>query len=583
MRTTALPAAASRAAMPAMLAACAVAPLIAYNLTPNATLFNQLAALAGWGLVLLLLPGVGGGVSAGARAAQAALLLMLAAAAASPAWTGLPASLAVSSAVLIAAAWLVLSAAARLRPGAALTWWAAFCWALLAAGLASVAVSLIQVFAPELADGVAVARSGIVGRAVGNLRQPNHLASLMMWACVAALWLAESGRLTRPVAGARWALPLLLFGFVFTVVLSASRTGMLGVLVLAVWGLLDRKLSRASRLALLLTPLMLALSWGLMWAWAHLGAHAFGAESRLAEGAGSPSRLAILRNTWALLQMHPWTGVGWGEFNLAWSMTPFPDRPIAFFDHCHNLPMQLLVELGWPLGLLVLGLLSYALWALWRASRRAEGERAALLRAAFMLVLTIGLHSLLEYPLWYAYFLLPTAFALGLGLASDREAESTAAAGATGLLLRASGPLLIAGSLYAGSDYLKLVEIYAPSENAAPLSRRIERGQRSPFFSTQADYAAATSYGPSANALAATRRTAHNLIDARLMMMWSQSLAAAGDVDRARHVAQRLREFRPTGAPADWLDECEAAPEAGASRPFQCEAPSRSYGWQELR
>ena len=34
----------------------------------------------------------------------------------------------------------------------------------------------------------------------------------------------------------------------------------------------------------------------------------------------------------------------------------------------------------------------------------------------WVLVLMIGLHSLVEYPLWYAYFLLPTAFAFGLGL-----------------------------------------------------------------------------------------------------------------------------------------------------------------------
>jgi hypothetical protein len=31
-------------------------------------------------------------------------------------------------------------------------------------------------------------------------------------------------------------------------------------------------------------------------------------------------------------------------------------------------------------------------------------------RTALMLVLMMGLHSLLEYPLWYAYFLLPTAW-----------------------------------------------------------------------------------------------------------------------------------------------------------------------------
>ena len=37
-------------------------------------------------------------------------------------------------------------------------------------------------FWPALADGSWIARSGVPGRAVGNMRQPNHLASLLLWA-----------------------------------------------------------------------------------------------------------------------------------------------------------------------------------------------------------------------------------------------------------------------------------------------------------------------------------------------------------------------------------------------------------------
>lgn len=571
------------AALPAMLLAVALAPLLAFNLTPNATLFNQLAALAGWGVVLLLLPpmrssGGADGRRSGGDAAQLALLLLLAAALASPLWTGLPLSLSLSGAALLAAAWWVLSAATRFDAADARHWWGALCWALLVAGLASVAVSLVQVFAPALADGTLIARSGIAGRAVGNLRQPNHLSSLMLWAAIAAVWLAEAGRLG-PTARTRWLLPVLLFAFILTIVMSASRTGMIGVLLLLAWGALDRQLSRPARAALLATPLLLGIGWGLMSAWAHLGGHAFGAESRLAEGAGSPSRVAILRNSWALLQMHPWTGVGWGEFNLAWSMTPFPDRPTAFFDHCHNLPMQLLVELGWPLGGTVLALLAWSLWRAWRAAAQAQGERASVLRAALLMLLAIGLHSLLEYPLWYAYFLLPTAFALGIALGGQEPRPARAPS--RPLRWQIGGAVLIAGSVFAVADYLQVVAIYAPPAKPAPLAQRVERGQRGVFFTTQADYAAATSFGPSAEALDATRRTAHNLIDQRLMKHWAQTLHAQGDTERARHVVQRLREFRPSGAQAEWLAVCEDL--SVTPRPWQCLPPQRDYRWQEMR
>ena len=560
----------------ALLLACAVPPLVAFNLTPSATLFNQLAALGSWGLVLVA-------VATGAQpplklrggAAVWALCLLLAAPWVSWAWAGLPAAIALTNSAMLGAALLLLLAGQGLTDAARRLGFEALCWGLLAAGVLSVLVSLVQVFAPGLADGQVIAHSGIPGRAVGNMRQPNHLASLLMWSCVAAAYLADQQRLARIGAAA---LPVLLFGLVFAVVLSASRTGVGGVVILAVWGLLDRKLSRPTRFALMATPLMLAFSWWAVSVWASAGDHAFGAESRLAEGAGSPARVAILTNAWALLMRNPLTGVGWGEFNLAWTMTPFPGRPIAFFDHTHDLPMQLAVELGLPASLTILALLSFALWRAFRTSMTEQGADAVMRRCAVLLIVTIGLHSLVEYPLWYAYFLLPTAFALGLAIG---PAEHGAGGFSMRYWLPGLGVALLAASIYAGLDYLNLVAIYAPPAHAAPLAQRIEAGQQSPFFSPQADYAAATSLGTDAASLAATQRTAHNLIDARLLISWAKALHATGDDDRARYVVQRLKEFH-NKAGDEFLTEC-ALPLKDSELPFQCAAPQRDYDWREMR
>ncbi|CAN5272702.1 hypothetical protein BH11PSE10_BH11PSE10_18910 [soil metagenome] len=558
----------------ALLIACALPPLLAYNLTPSATLFNQLAALTTWGAVLVVAASAGPRLRGGP--AVWALVLLVAAPLLSWSWAGLPASIALSNSGMLAAALLLLLAGQGLDGAVRRVWFEALCWGLLVAGLLSLLVSVLQVFAPGLTDGQIIAHSGIPGRAVGNMRQPNHLASLLMWSCVAAAYLADQGRL-RTVAGAA-ALPALLFGFVFAVVLSASRTGMLGVAILAAWGALDRKLGRRTRFALLATPLMLAFSWWAMSVWASNSGHPFGAESRLGEGAGSPARLAILANAWELLKRNPLTGVGWGEFNLAWSLTPFPGRPIAFFDHTHDLPMQLAVELGLPLSLLILGLLGFALWRAFRTSMAEQGADAVMRRSAVLLIVTIGLHSLLEYPLWYAYFLLPTAFVLGLAIG---PAAQQSAALAMRSWLRGAGAVLMVAGAYAGWDYLSVVAIYAPPANPGPLAQRIEAGQRSLFFAPQADYAAATSLGADAASLAATQRTAHNLIDARLMIAWAKALHATGDDDRARYVVQRLKEFR-NKAGDEWLAACEL-PLTAAELPFQCAPPSRDYDWREMR
>ena len=563
--------AAADAAPFSLVIAAALPPLLAFNQTPAATLYNQLLALAGWGLALAFWAGSSPGWRHSLKSpATIALTLLVAAPLTSIVWRSLPLSLGLGAAAILGAGLAVLLLAQSLSRGARRTAAEAFCWGLLIAGVLSIAISLVQVFAPQWADGNVIARYGITGRAAGNLRQPNHLASLMMWTAVAAVFITER-------RGWHWLLPPLLFACVFTVVLSASRTGFVGIGMLAIWGGVDGKLSRSARGSLLATLLMLGISWWLMAQWSAEG-HAFGAASRLAEGAGSPSRMAILRDAWALTLAHPLLGVGWGEFNFAWSLTPFPTRPIAFFDHTHNLPAQLAVELGLPWAGAVLALLIWAVLRAWRGAARQDDD-APLRRAALMIVLTVGLHSLLEYPLWYAYFLLPACFALGLALPADEMADDVArpAVAIPGIVI---GIALFAGSLFAVWDYQRVVVIYAPGRDSAPLQQRIATGQGSPFFAHQAYYAAATILPPGPAALEATKRTAFSLVDARLLMHWSRSLEATGDIEGARYVADRLREFRNATGDS-WFESC--AEPASAPAMVQCQRASAVIDWRRLR
>jgi hypothetical protein len=210
-----------------------------------------------------------------------------------------------------------------------------------------------------------------------------------------------------------------------------------------------------------------------------------------------------------------------------------------------------------------------------------------MLRASFMLVLTVGLHSLLEYPLWYAYFLLPTAFARGFALAplpSGAGGTRQPPAAPRGRALQFAGLALSIGAAAALLDYRSVVVIYDPPDNAAPLEARIALGQRSPLFGHHADYAAATAFGPpqaplSASQALAFRRAPHQLLDVRLLIAWSQALAAQGELDKARWLAARIREFRNTGAD-EYFAPCGDAAEA--SRSFQCQAPTRDFHWREF-
>jgi O-antigen ligase len=566
--------------------------LLALNAPPSPTLLSQCIAIALQGAWVALqgrtgtLPGVGRGAGVLVAAVAAYGLALVPAMAA-----GLPATIALGLLGVLLAAMHVSFAASADAPAAhSVASLRCLGFALAAAGLLSALIACVQVFAPGLPDGNLVARSTLPGRAVGNLRQPNHLSSLLLWSLICGVLLLELRAWTWRVVAALCA------ALVFGLVLSGSRTGALGTLLLATWGLSDRRLSRGSRGILVALPVLTLLIWLCLSAWAHITGQAFAAETRLVPGNGdfSSSRFAIWSNALTMIARNPWTGVGCGEFNFAWTLSAFPNRPTAFFDHTHNLPLQLLVELGIPLGTLVVGLLVAALVWAGRNAWAHEGAEGVARRVAFMLVLMIGLHSMLEYPLWYAYFLLPTAFAWGFALSRSTSPDTTpavaTAASLTSRLLfgrRAmafAGLAMSIGVAFAVLEYRHIVVIYDPPDDAAPLEDRIARGQRSPLFGHHADYAAATAFGPPKAPLSpsqelAFKRAPHQLLDVRLMIAWSQALAAQGDLDKARWLAARIREFRNPGAD-EYFAPCSDS--AQAAQAFQCQPPTREVHWREF-
>ncbi|MFY7917567.1 MAG: pilin glycosylation ligase domain-containing protein, partial [Rubrivivax sp.] len=191
------------------LSAAGLSTLLAFNVSPSTTFFNQALALAGWGALVwaLALQPAGWLVRAGdptsaltpvpTRGTNQAHWSGIAAALAALALVGLGAllpwgagaqalSLVAGTAGLCAAAAVLLRAAQVAAAGPlAVPVGQAFFGAWAAVGVLHAAVGLVQVFAPDLADGNWIAASSVAGRAVGNLRQPNHLSSLMLWAAIA--------------------------------------------------------------------------------------------------------------------------------------------------------------------------------------------------------------------------------------------------------------------------------------------------------------------------------------------------------------------------------------------------------------
>ena len=293
----------------------------------------------------------------------------------------------------------------------------------LLAGLAGAGIGLAQFFMgdPGWAPWIYPSTHGI---AMGNLRQRNQQATLLcMGAWALAWWVArmraashlQGGPRLRPAAVgagvlACWALALLAAGAAAT----ASRTGALE------WGcmlfllLLWRRSLGAPALALGLAGIALYAAFSgllpvLLERWTGFSMDGLFARLSAAEHA-CDNRRVLWSNVLHLIAERPWTGWGWGELAYAHYAADYPGKRFCLLvDNAHNLPLQLAVELGLPFALAACGL---ALWLAWRARPWRETDPARQL--AWGLLVPIGVHSMLEFPLWYGPFQLMAACALAL-------------------------------------------------------------------------------------------------------------------------------------------------------------------------
>ena len=239
----------------------------------------------------------------------------------------------------------------------------------------------------------------------GFMGQPNLSATLMNCAIVSLVFLfpAQAQKAAAPSAWRCAILGLLLWAIVGT----SSRTGYIEILALAGLLMLVRKRFEVSWVWLAL-PLWLLLMLGLgeLMASHQVVSSQLVGDSSQAVGASSAHRLRIWRDIWTMIQSAPWLGVGWHQLQVREVLMPGISEPV---DHAHNVFLQIQVELG-VLG--SLGLLAFLahVWLRvkpWQCQRPHEW---VMLAVAMML----GMHSMLEYPLWHALFLFLLAFAMAL-------------------------------------------------------------------------------------------------------------------------------------------------------------------------
>jgi O-antigen ligase len=425
----------------------------------------------------------------------------------------------------------------RTRAGQGTAELIALAW--MAAALLSSGMALLQYFDATGALHPWVHGAG-AGEAVANLRQRNQFATLTAIGFAAVLWLAGRGRLSMAIAA-----------IAVTVLAAAdaatsSRTGLLEWVLLLGLALLWRGGRRPVVLgafglavyavAAAALPALLA---------AVVGTPADSVFHRLGADLGCSSRRVLWANVLELVAQRPWFGWGWGELDYAHYAHIYTGgaRFCDILDNAHNLPLHVAVELGLPAALL---LCAATLLALWRG--RFWREVVADRQLAWSVLAVIGVHSLVEYPLWYAPFQVALGLALGL-LAAPRAGSSVAPlSNALGGGLVAAGLALLA---YAGWDYARIGQIYVtPDARLAPWrDDALGHARKSWLFASQASFAELTLTPLSAENLPWTDATAQALLhyspEPRIIEKAIESATLAGRLDDAVVQLARYRAAFP--------------------------------------
>lgn len=237
-------------------------------------------------------------------------------------------------------------------------------------------------------------------RALANLAQPNQLSTLLLMGIVAAAILREREKIGTGL------LVLMVTVQSLGVVLTQSRTGLLVVAVLALWYLwAGVGFSHIRRHAVMIWAasiwlLELVLSQGM--------GQAIGKQGLGEQIVQAGSRPLMWRQFLEAIGQSPWWGYGWLQTQAAQqdAALKVPGFEQAFY--AHNIGLDLAIWIGVPLTVLVVMTIVMVIW------RRRSFYRDKRVIMVLTWVLPVGCHAMLEFPLAYAYFLLPVGVLLGM-------------------------------------------------------------------------------------------------------------------------------------------------------------------------
>lgn len=257
----------------------------------------------------------------------------------------------------------------------------------------------------------------------GNIGQRNLLAHYLSWGILASAYLVYEKKLG---STAGWAVIIFQAAILGAVNSKTLILYMLAILVLLFIAKICKKQLPKSLFKTIALTVVLVVVFQFITLpiinnlQDNLTSHISSIE-RLNTSPGDSYRLTEWHKAWLIFLENPWFGNGWGSYayqSFVISIDPrFTDNLYGHgvFTHTHNIVLNLLAETGLAGTIVILGGLGYLLKPF--LYRNWQVEMVFILA---MLVITT-VHSLLEFPLWYAHFFLVFIILLSILLSTNQS------------------------------------------------------------------------------------------------------------------------------------------------------------------
>ncbi|WP_168408055.1 O-antigen ligase family protein [Acinetobacter indicus] len=235
-------------------------------------------------------------------------------------------------------------------------------------------------------------------RPYANIGQPNQLATLLFFSLFSGLYLFLDGRLKM---GIYWVVSIFL---TFGIALTFSRTSWLVFFIIFIISIIRFRL-RLYKIIIPISFIYVFQIFLLKYINIFLDIN-LNSLSEYREGT-DPIRLKIWFQLIEVIKESPWIGYGVNQTSIAQTKLSSTYPVAIWVEYAHNIVIDIIIWFGIPFGVLILYFLTKLFLI---ALLKISSDKVYCI---FFILNSFAVHSLLEYPFAYAYFIIPFGLFMG--------------------------------------------------------------------------------------------------------------------------------------------------------------------------